>query len=97
MEQPEALNVEAFESITVLEAIKLRKIEDGFKIGEAKSREKISGKTKRRTQEILTIDRSDPDCTVKFHRVQEFDRHGNPIGEFHEHTDRFPSKRRPHT
>ena len=97
MEEPTSLTVEVFESVHILEAVKIRKLENGFKIGETKSREKISGKTKRRAAEILTINRSDPAYTVKYHRVQEFDQNGNPVGEPHEHTEYFPSKRRPHS
>lgn len=97
MESPKPLTVEVFETVHVLEAVKIRKFEDGFKIGETKSRDKISGKTKQLTREILTIDRSDPAHTVKYHRVQEHDEMGNLIGEPHEHTEIFPAKRRPHT
>jgi hypothetical protein len=80
--------------VRILEAVKIRKFEDGFLVGETKSKEKISGETKRSAHEMLTIDRSDPAFTVKYHRVQEFDQNGNPVGEPHEHTERFPSKRR---
>ena len=97
MEQPKAITVEVFDSITLLEGVRVRKFEEGFVVGEAKSREKISGKTKRRAAEIQTIDRSDPGYTVKYHRVEEFDQNGNPVGEPHEHTEHFPSKRRPHS
>jgi len=97
MEHPKALTIEVFEPITILECVKIRKFEEGFMVGETTSREKIAGKTKQRAQEILTIDRSDSACTVKFHRVQEFDQNGSPVGEPHEHTERFPSKRRPRT
>ena len=79
----------------ILEAVKIRKFEDGFMVGKTNSKEKISGKTKRPAHEMLTIDRSDPAKTVKYHRVQEYDEKGNPVGEPHEHTECFPSKRRP--
>ena len=93
--QPIPLTVEVFESVQILEAVKIRKFEDGFMVGKTNSETKISGETKRLTHEMLTIDRSDPTQTVKYHRVQEFDHDGNPIGKLHEHTERFPSKRRP--
>jgi hypothetical protein len=95
MREPTPLAIEVFESVHILEAVMIRKFEDGFMVGETKSKEKISGETKLPAHKLLTIDRSDPACTVKYHRVQEFDQDGNPVGEPHEHTERFPSKRRP--
>jgi len=97
MENPTPLTVEVFESIRVIEAVKIRKFEDGFMVGETTSREKLAGKTKQRAHEILTIDRSDPTKTVKYRRVQEYDERGNPVDGPHEHTDIFPAKRRPHS
>ena len=96
MEEPTPLTVEVFETVCILEAVKIRKFENGFKVGETMSRGKISGKTKRRTNELHTIDRSQPTQTVKYHRVQEHDEKGNPVGDPHEHTEYFPAKRRPH-
>jgi hypothetical protein len=95
MNKPTPLAIEVFESVHILEALTLRKFEDGFMVGKTKSKDKISGETKLLAHEMLTIDRSDPAETVKYHRVQEFDHDGKPVGKLHEHTDRFPSKRRP--
>jgi hypothetical protein len=95
MEEHTPLTIEVFESVRILEAVKIRKFEDGFMVGETKSKEKISGKTKRPAHEMLMIDRSDPAHTVKYHHVQEFDQDGRPVGKPHEHTERYPSKRRP--
>jgi hypothetical protein len=95
MGEPTLLNVEVFESVHILEALKIRKFEDGFMVGETNSKDKISGKTKRPAHEMLTIDRSDPTKTVKYHRVQEYDEKGNPIGNLHEHTKISPAKHRP--
>lgn len=94
MGEPTPLTVEVFESVRILEAVKIQKFEDGFMVGETNSKEKISGKTKRPAHEILTIDRSDPTKTVKYHRVQEFDEQGNPLGDLHEHTEISPSRHR---
>ena len=95
MREPTLLTVEVFESVRILEAVKIRKFEDGFIVGETKSKEKISGETKRPAHEMLTIDRSDPAYTVKYHRVQEHDEKGNPMGDLHEHTEISPAKHRP--
>src|SRR5882672_10499808 len=81
MKHPKPLTVEVFEAIRLLETVKIRKFEDGFLVGETKSREKISGKTKQRAHEMLTIDRSDHVKTVKHHRVQEYDEKGNAVGD----------------
>ena len=98
MEEPQPFTIDVFDSVTtVLEAVKLRKFEDGFMVGETISRDKIADKSKLRAHEILTIDRSDPARTVKYHRVQEYDARGNPAGEPHEHTEIFQAKRRPRT
>src|SRR5712691_5576665 len=95
MNPPKPLTVNESESITLLEAVKIRKFEDGFMLGETISRDKIAGKTKRRAHELLTVDHSDPNLTVKYHHVQEYDRAGQPVGEPHEHVQAFPAKRRP--
>jgi hypothetical protein len=95
MREPTPLTIGVFEFVRILEAVTIRKFEDGFMVGETKSKEKISGETKRLAHEMLTIDRSDPAKTVKYHRVQEFDEDGNPVGELHEHTRISLSKRRP--
>ena len=65
MSEPTPLAVEVFESVYVLEAVKIRKFEDGFMVGETKSKEMMSGETKRLAHGILTIDRSNPAETVK--------------------------------
>lgn len=96
MGEPTPLTVEVFDSVRILEAVKIRKFEEGFTVGETNSKEKISGKTKRRAHETLAIDRSDPDKTVKYHLVQEYDEEDNPVGELHEHTQTSPSKHRRH-
>jgi hypothetical protein len=95
MDEPKTLTINVSDSITLLEAIKLRKFEDGFMVGETISRDKIAGKTKQRAHELLTIDRSDPNLTVKYHYVQEYDPAGQPVGVPHEHLRAFPAKRRP--
>jgi hypothetical protein len=95
MGEPPPLTVEAFESVRILEGVKIRKFEDGFMVGEANSKEKISGKTKRPAHEMLTIDRSDPAKTVKYHRVQEYDEKSNAVSDLHKHTEISPSKHRP--
>ncbi len=95
MGDPKTISVEVSEAVKLLEQVKIRKMQDGFMIGETVSREKISGKSKRLTHEILSIDRSNPSQTVKHHRVQELDEKGDPIGDLHEHTNSSPAKRRP--
>ena len=88
-----ALAIDVFDSINLLEAARIKKFEEGRLVGETKSRDKISGKTKLRTNELLAFDRSDPNVTTKYHFVQEYDATGQPVGEPHEHTESFPAKR----
>ena len=82
-------------SLGVLESAKVRKSEDSLLVGETTSREKIAGQSKRRAREVLDIDRSQPDVTIKQHHVQEYADAGNPVGEPPEHRDVYPVKRRP--
>ena len=95
MEPTPALAIDLFDGISVLEGAKLKKFEDGFLVGETTSRDKISGQSKRLAHELLVIDHSDPEVTVKYHYVQEYDAAGRPVGAAHEHRETFPAKRRP--
>lgn len=78
----QAAPVEVFESVRIIEAMKIRKFEDGFMVGETKTKEKISGETKRPAHEMLTIDRSDLAYTVKYHRVQNTMRSATLLATF---------------
>jgi hypothetical protein len=94
MKEPSPLTIAVSDSVRILEESKLRGYQGDFKTGERVSRIKISSKTKRTTHEAHRIDRSHPRYTVKYHRVQEFDQDGNPVGEPHEHARWSPAKRR---
>ena len=66
---------------------------DGFVKQESTERNKNSIGTKRVAKEHLLIDRTDSKFTQKTHHVEE----KNEDGFFelvHEHTDKFPAKRR---
>jgi hypothetical protein len=65
----------------------------GFLKFESKSRNKISHKTKRRAQETIAIDRTNPQFTKKLHHVEEI----NEAGKFevvHHEEVKYPAKRR---
>src|SRR5258705_1341846 len=83
------LAIDVFDGINLFESTRIKKIENGRVVGESRSRDKISGKTKRRTHDLLSFDRSDPDVTVKHHHVQEFD----AAGRSEEHTSELQSLR----
>jgi len=68
----------------------------GFLKFGSKSRNKTSGRTKRRTQETISIDRTDPKFTKKFHHVEEINEDNQPEVVHHEETI-YPAKRRPNT
>jgi predicted nucleic acid-binding Zn-ribbon protein len=66
----------------------------GFLKFESKSRNKTSGRTKRRAQETIAIDRTDPNFTKKFHQVKEITEEGK--ADFvHAEEETYPAKRRP--
>jgi len=65
-----------------------------FKRQELKVRNKISGLSKRRARERLTIDRSGLGFTKKVHEVDEATETGDYIVVHHEE-QKFPAKRRP--
>jgi hypothetical protein len=66
----------------------------GFKMGWTTTREKISGKTRRRAREVLSFDRTDPHATWKLHHVEEINEHGE-AEVVHHHEETYPAKRRP--
>jgi hypothetical protein len=68
----------------------------GFLKFESKSRNKTSGRTKRRTKETISIDRTDPEFTKRFHHVEEINENNQSEVVHYEETI-YPAKRRPNT
>jgi len=88
-------HVEAKVAIRLLPSVEIKlKDEKGFLKSESKSRNKTSGRTKRRTQETISIDRTNPEFTKKFHHVEEINEDNQPEVVHHEETI-YPAKRRP--
>ena len=86
--------VEVEERIRVFEGLKLKvKDRTGFVKVISKVESKISGKSKRRAQESLTYDRTDPEFTRKTHHVEETTETGEHEVVHHEDV-KFPAKRR---
>ena len=89
--------VESKVAIGLLASIEVKhKDRQGFLKFGSKSRNKTSGRTKRRTQETISIDRTDPKFTKKFHHVEEINEDNQPEVVHHEETI-YPAKRRPKT
>ncbi len=65
----------------------------GFILGTTVVREKISGKTKRRANESLSYNRTNPGFTEKIHHVEEIDETGNSVVVHDEHIQ-YPARRR---
>ena len=81
--------------ITPLGGLGLKhKVSTGFCKVIEKIKSKISGKTKRLTREVLTIDRTDHKVTRKTHHVEEVNEEGQAKVVHHEEEE-FPAKRRP--
>jgi len=87
-------SVEAQCSVEILTSSKIKlTISTGFVKLVSWTRNKISGATKHRARESLTIDRSNLKFTRKLHRVEEL----TETGEYkvvHDEDKKFPAKRR---
>jgi hypothetical protein len=90
-----SLSINVGNAITVLDGLRLDLWEGLFRKVRNTVKEKIAGASQRRAHQVLTIDRTDPDLTVKYHRVQEYDDAGHAAGDPHEHIQTFPARRRP--
>ncbi len=89
------IKINIHETITVLESLGLKhKDKSGFTLGTTVVRDKIAGASKRRANETLSYDRSNPHVTKKFHHVEEIDEKGNKVVVHHEE-ESYPAKRRP--
>ena len=82
------------EILSFFDSHKLKhKDKTGFRKFKAEVRSKISGNTRRPARESLTIDRTDPAYTKKFHRVEEKGDDGS-YHVVHEHEEKTPAKHR---
>jgi hypothetical protein len=83
------------ESVTAMDSLKVgHKDASGFKKLSLLLRQKIARGSRRPAEEKLTLDRTDPDWTVKTHQVWEIDEHGQKR-LVHDEQCRCPAKRRP--
>lgn len=87
-------SVEIHSTVTISDSLKLE-VKDltGFVKVRSWVRNKISGKSKRRARESLTIDRTSPEFTRKIHHVEETTETGEHEVVHHE-DEKFPAKRR---
>jgi DNA-directed RNA polymerase subunit RPC12/RpoP len=67
---------------------------DGFVKQKEKTRECQSDKTDRPVTITTISDRSNPESSTFYHKVEEYDEHGIIKRTIHEHTDPFPAKHR---
>ena len=88
-------SVEIQNNVTISDDLKLEaKDQTGFVKVMSWVRSKISGKSKRRARESLTIDRTSAEFTRKIHHVEE----ATDTGEYevvHHEDEKFPVRRRP--
>ena len=87
----------ASEVVTLREGLGVkqrREGQTGGRVFESKTQHKTSGETKRPAKEVQAVDRTDPEKTVKYHRVEEQAEDGS-WETVHEHTNEYPAKRRP--
>ena len=88
-------SVEIQNNVTISDGLKLEaKDQTGFVKVMSWVRSKISGKSKRRARESLTIDRTDPKFTRKIHHIEETTETGEHE-VVHYEDEKFPAKRRP--
>lgn len=88
------IKINVHEKITLLETLKMKhKDKSGFTLGTTVVRDKIGGASKRRANETLSFDRSNPNITKKLHHVEEINEKGKKIVVHHEEKF-YPAKRR---
>lgn len=89
------ISVVVEDSVQLFESVKTKqKDATGFVKNETIEREKIAGKSRRKTKELLEIDRSDPQYTRKYHLVKELNEHGE-FEIVHNEPKLSPAKHRP--
>jgi hypothetical protein len=77
--------VSAHDTVSTQESLKLvERDRSGVEKQTRIVRDKISGKTKRKTREVLVYDKTDPKVTRKFHHVEEINDEGEPEVVHHE-------------
>ena len=89
------LNINVSDKVTVSEnrlELRLRGI-TGFLRAHFKWYRRLSGRLGNPTEQTISIDRSDPKITRKYHKSIEYDASGNII-DCHEHTETYNSKHR---